>query len=124
MSNITTLTARFSSSSRNPQRVPIRSLAVTRTFVRRAYSASASRFSILSGSSNQYGPNGSSALAISMAVGGSHSEWNSTWMSMSSPTARRIFSNGRSACFSSALVMRVPLDASAYASNGQIFMPW
>ena len=75
------------------------------------------------GSSNQYGRYGASACAISIAVGRSQSEWNSTWMSMSSPTARRIFSNGASAFFRSAGEMRVPFELSAYSSNGQIFMP-
>ena len=47
----------------------------------------------------------SSALAILIAVGRFHSEWNSTWMSILSPTALRIFSKGTMACFRSALEM-------------------
>ncbi len=41
-------------------------------------------------------------------MGRFHSEWNSTMISMRSPTARRIFSNGSSAALSSSVVIDRP----------------
>ena len=57
------------------------------------------------------------------AAGTSQSACSSTMTSIAGPTAARIFRNGSSARSRSAVEMSCPRLASAYGSNGQIFMP-
>ena len=88
----------------------------------RASSARAWGEFIRIGSSYQVRLYGSSHLASFLAMGRFHSEWNSTMISILSPTARRIFSNGSSAALSWAGVMDRPSFSMAAGSKGQIFM--
>src|SRR5271166_1815186 len=99
-------------------REPRVSLAQTQTSVERAYSASDWGEFMRIGSSNQVGVYGASALAIFLAVGRFHRLWNSTRISIRSPTALRIFSKGAIAAFiCSALMQRPPVSCAA-GSNG------
>src|SRR5260221_5803934 len=100
-----TCVALRSRSSLNGHREPSVSLAQTQTFVDCAYSASAWGEFIRIGSSNQVGVYGSNALAIFLAVGRVHRQWNSTIISMRSPTDARIFSKGAIAIFICSAVM-------------------
>ena len=63
------------------------------------------------------------ALGLFFAMGRLQSEWNSTMMSILSPTAFLILRKGSSAVLSSCGLMSQPAVRSAAMSNGQIFMP-
>ena len=74
-------------------------------------------------SSCQKVSNSCRARAIFCAMGKRHKLWNSTMMSILSPTALRILRKGSSAVFRSWGLMYWPCDFSAAMSKGQIFMP-
>ena len=120
---MTTPTGTRSTSSRNDQRVPSVSLAAVGTRVDSAKRASASRLSVLTGSSNHAGSYSSSARAIRIALGRFQSECSSTISSIRSPTASRTLRNGSTPLRKSSSEIDWPPPASAYGSKGQIFMP-
>ena len=121
-SSMTIDTARFSSASRNAQRVDIVSLAVVGTRVLWRNWSSVSRLSIRTGSSNHIGAYGSTAWAIRWAGTSPQTLCISRAISMRLPTARRIFSNGTQPCSTSVRSMRWPLVGGPNWSNGQIFI--
>jgi hypothetical protein len=57
-----------------------------------------------------------------LAAGKFQREWNSTMISILSPTALRIFSNGERASLSCAAEMKRPWFSIATGSKGQIFI--
>ena len=95
------------------QRVASVSLAVVQTRVDWRKRRSASKFAMPDRVLVPVGIEGSSARAILIAAGRFHSPCSSTWMSILSPTALRIFPNGSSAFLRSAAEMSVPPVASA-----------